>query len=359
MKWFALLLTGCAARATYVPLDQPLPPSPEQPELVETNVALLMERGRMPALTWSPRTDIPPVAIEPDELDKVPPEALWMAWVCSPRRMWGSELDLLVSNADGKVPLTVQIEADGAVHLSQGEAPPELVATRTDREAWMAEIARRHGLAGIVDGDVTWSNEELDAASRALELLDPREIALLEDLLLSRDHQSPRSPRELALYDPLTDPVTIHVYDGAFGAGSWSFVGDPGSPVPASVMTLVHEFGHVLSDAPVAASWRRYSDALEIHLGAAPEDRGFTRAHLRAAKRDMRQIGRRGPVIDDFARMRPGRLWPTSWSTDVFESFAEAFALYRTDPEALLRVAPEAHAWFERDGHLAWRGFGD
>ncbi len=352
------LAWGCAHhRPTYVPLDAPLPEVDGGDEAVRASVRWAMERGRVPRITWSPVAGVPPREVGAEDLDRLPPEAVWLTWVCSPRRMRGAELDLLVHTSGGPVPMTVQVGVDGAVHLYRGDAPPEPATARADREAWMREIARRNGLGGVVDGARAWSRDELDALSRALGLLDPRERLLLRGLVVSRDARSPRSPRELALYDPLVEPVAIHVYDAAFEAGRFSFVGPVDAPRPAPVMTLLHEFGHVLSDAPVAAASARWAAAVEALRAAPAEDRPAARAALREARRDVRQTGRRGPVIRDYARLRAGRAWPTAWSTDVFESFAEAFALYRTDPDALQRVAPDVWRWFAEDGHLAWRAF--
>lgn len=354
-----MLAAGCAARRErYVPLDLPLiEPGTSDTTWASTNLERLMVRGRVPRLTWSPAVGAPTRTVASDDLGSLPAEATWAAWVCSPRRMWGSELDVLLTLDDTPTPMTVTIDLDGGVHLTRGSALPATLATRSDREAWMVEIATRHGLGGVVDGDNAWTAEELDIVSVALDLLDPRERALLGGLVLSRDHVSPRSPRELALYDPLGDAVLIHVYDGAFEANGWSFVGDLDAPVHAAVMTLVHEFGHVISDAPLGVSWQAWSDAWLAHASAARRDRWTTRDALRQARRDRRQMGHRGPVIQEYARLRPGRLTPTTWSTDVFESFAEAFALHHTDPNALRRAAPEVHAWLEAGGHLAWRDF--
>jgi hypothetical protein len=38
--------------------------------------------------------------------------------------------------------------------------------------------------------------------------------------------------------------------------------------------------------------------------------------------------------------------------TGVGEFYAEAFSLFRADPEYLLRVAPKLHAWFDQGEHL-------
>lgn len=365
MTWARALLlvalVGCAARRpTYVPLDLPLPAQPPaSAEAVRANVRYAMERGRMPRLTWAPQADLPARSVSPSQLDRVPDEALWVAWVCSPRRMRGSELDVLLAAEDGPVALTVQVDLDGGVHLVRGlRATTPATELLTDRESALQAIAQRYGLAGVVDGQRAWTSEELDILTEALDLLDPPELALLDGLLLSRDAVSPRDARELALYDPIGEPAVIHAYDAAFAAGSWSFVGRPEAPRPAAVMTLVHEFGHVISDGPVSAAWSRFTQARWAHA-VATDDRSDTRSDLRYARADLRRVGRRGPVIDAFADLRPGRLWPTAWSTDVFESFAEAFALYKTDPDALLRVAPEAHAWFDGGGHLAWRTFAE
>ena len=34
------------------------------------------------------------------------------------------------------------------------------------------------------------------------------------------------------------------------------------------------------------------------------------------------------------------------------EAFAESFALFRLDPDALIRIDPKMYQWFEDEGHL-------
>ena len=58
------------------------------------------------------------------------------------------------------------------------------------------------------------------------------------------------------------------------------------------------------------------------------------------------------PIIAEWRALRPRRQWPTTWSTNAHESFAEGFALFKTDPDALERVSPEALQWFRSAGHL-------
>ena len=65
-----------------------------------------------------------------------------------------------------------------------------------------------------------------------------------------------------------------------------------------------------------------------------------------------------GPVLAAYDAALDGAPAPTEYGeSHIKESFAESFALFRADPEALERVLPRVHAWFQAGGHLrALRG---
>ena len=76
-------------------------------------------------------------------------------------------------------------------------------------------------------------------------------------------------------------------------------------------------------------------------------------AHFRLVRGAIRGDS---PVEDAYAQV-PGALpGPTQYGrTALAEGFAEAFALHRTDPESLRRIAPQVWGWFERGEHVQRR----
>ncbi|MCP4499155.1 MAG: hypothetical protein GY822_04200 [Deltaproteobacteria bacterium] len=66
---------------------------------------------------------------------------------------------------------------------------------------------------------------------------------------------------------------------------------------------------------------------------------------------DTRAGGR--PAEAAFASVVPLKKSPTSYGKNkTSESFAECFRMYKADPDALLRAAPEALKWFKAGHHV-------
>lgn len=212
------------------------------------------------------------------------------------------------------------------------------VATPLGREA----VTRRFGLSGVTDGDRRWSSTELSNLDEALARVESEALVALSGVTFVRMASSPRAPaRELAWFDPRTEPPRIDVYDLAFDAGSGT-VGPIEDLVEPSVVTLVHELAHALADWPLRQAWQRLQEA-------PPEE-------VRSRKADVKRLGGRGPVIEAWADVRDGP-GPTDYGRRrLHESFAEAYALHRLDPDALRAVMPEAAAWFDAGGHLRAAG---
>lgn len=61
----------------------------------------------------------------------------------------------------------------------------------------------------------------------------------------------------------------------------------------------------------------------------------------------------RGPVLAVYGELDGSTRGPTPYGrTDIAESFAESFALFKADPTALRRVNPEVYRWFAQGRHL-------
>ena len=60
-----------------------------------------------------------------------------------------------------------------------------------------------------------------------------------------------------------------------------------------------------------------------------------------------------GPIVQAYGEALDGADAPTRYGeASLTESFAEAFALFRADPQALERVAPGALRWFRAGRHV-------
>jgi hypothetical protein len=78
------------------------------------------------------------------------------------------------------------------------------------------------------------------------------------------------------------------------------------------------------------------------------------RGEARKRGGDAARERRRGALLEAFAALDGAGVGPTPYgASNMHESFADAFALYKLDPAALERFSPEMHAWFAAGGHLA------
>lgn len=68
---------------------------------------------------------------------------------------------------------------------------------------------------------------------------------------------------------------------------------------------------------------------------------------------EMERAPQRSRVLTAYASLPDVATGPTRYGrTAIGESFADAFALYHLDPEALRRASPSAHGFFADQGHL-------
>jgi hypothetical protein len=267
-----------------------------------------LQRGRLKAL----HVDGQPVPTE--ALPDVPWQALYAVFAVNQGWARSAELDLWVPDGEARWPVTVHFDPDRTATVWLGspmEAPRLPPAT--------ASVQGR-----LVDGDAVWTDEEARVVQAVFARLSDAEVQRLDGLTFRRQGVSHRAPgRELAWFDPTTEPPVIDVYDLAFAPSS-AFVGPVEEPLPAATLTIAHELAHALADWPLRRAF----------LGQAPP------------------VGRLGPVMEAWSDQRFGR-GPTRYGTkSPHEAFAEAFALYLLDRDALRRALPRAVAWFDEGGHL-------
>jgi hypothetical protein len=347
------MLGACALRRVshYEPVAFELEPvKPEFLEVLPTIIERDTESRRIES--WSVRDYAGTGELTPSSL---PDEVLYAMFSCS--RPWtaGAELDLLVDVGEGPRPVTLWWTVDRAVVVDWGDGPPRRAEPPWDGpvQRWVDALAEEYGLGGFSGS--AWTMEQVGDVASALELLSEEELGALAGIQFVREALSPRSPgRELAYFEPATEPPTLFFFDLAFANDELAFVGTVDEPVAAGAMTAMHEFGHVLADAPLRRAYTAYTEAYEAwHSGGDRDGRRTAREYYRL----YRALGRQGPVITAWEHLREGRLGPSSYGfRDPHESFAEAFALYHLDPEALERALPGAVAWFRSGAHLRAAG---
>jgi hypothetical protein len=262
------------------------------------------------------------------------------------------------------------------------------------------ELARRWGLGKMTADGAPFSDAMLAGLEAGLPLLTPGERARIGGVRFVAMPTDPRHAGRAAVYRGGVDgePGTVELYADVIGDGGQWFSGCARRPLPGSVQTVLHELGHALAEAPARVArarlaavrrgiearqraeehaWADYERAArDARPSAVDRDGGawFTEAlatwrrrlvaeHAAiAAAWDAYQAGVArvaadedgGPVVAAYARLAGALDGPTPYGrTNPEESFAEAFALWHTDPDAVALLWPDVARWFAAGGHLA------
>jgi hypothetical protein len=178
----------------------------------------------------------------------------------------------------------------------------------------------------------------------------------------------------LALYLRVGGRARIELYDEMLGQDDKAFCGSPEAPLPFSVYSIIHEIGHAIADAAPASAYRNFSRAVstfEQREDELSEKRPGPRegtyyvskeegreldekfGHAEFALDQVKRLGKYGPVLRAYRWARGTSRGPTPYGrVSLDESFAEAFAMFHTDPAALRRVDAKAYEWLGRSGHI-------
>ncbi|MFO0576905.1 MAG: hypothetical protein U1A78_23120 [Polyangia bacterium] len=268
---------------------------------------------RIEVVTPQERSLIHPADAARPNIDWLPLPVLIGAWHILEKRLRGLELDLLTHSETGEyVPVTAQYDLDESVRITMGKPLRSLTELAVPLSP--EQIHTVYGTGPIVNGTASWTPTELAALQQALAVLTPAERAKLADVRFVRNHRPTRtsglshSSKAWGAYYVDGSQKTISLFDVKIDHDESLFIGTPDKPLLASAACLLHEIGHGLASEPVLDSYR-----------AA---RGWMRG-------------------------------PTPYGAkSLAESFAESFSLFRADPDALVRVAPQVHEWFLAGNHL-------
>jgi hypothetical protein len=264
------------------------------------------------------------------------------------------------------------------------------------REALLHEFQ----LGGIEDGRATWDGTRLRALQAALLQLRPEERQVVAGLSFVM-HDVAVTP-DAGQYHG--EDRSIHIFESAFHEEE-AWIGSPRAPLPQAVGVLLHEIGHAFADYAQARA-RSSSDvlrqcrssplddpAVRIKVaeacGGVPIDLCVPTLEARTAagvetpyltpddmptlqrwcqehqsvlaatralypwERSLASWAEKDPVLDAYGTLPGAHEGPTAYgSTNLGESFAEAFALCHVDHAELHRVAPEIADWFDAGKHV-------
>lgn len=251
-----------------------------------------------------------------------------------------------------------------------------------------ASLASEFGVGDVRSGARRWSEAELGVLDGTLGALHRRELKSVQGVDFVRGG-APRRAFGAGLFSWDRRGRRITIYNRAFtehaGAPNW---------------TIAHEIGHAISAWDLVQEQRRSQQAIDaynrsvttyndrIHAynaaarrfnstqdgGAKKEaDRlhrevvvlqsrmGEARVEALDSKRRVRRVNQqfrtarpRDGVLADYRAALGRSRAPTRYGrTNLRESFAESFAMYRCEPDRLRRLLPKVYAWFEGGGHIA------
>lgn len=295
-------------------------------------------------------------------LQQLPTPELGALWAVLLLGRDGGEYDMRIHVAGkGATPVSVLIAADGSLRvLSSLGNPPPMPALQE------AQIRERYGLRKNFRGD--WSEDERRALAESLALLSSGELALLRTVRFERS-QRDLGQDKAARYELDGCPARITLYPAGAQFNRYLFVGDVDAPRNAVLFPLLHEIGHAVERTParralcaaesqLAAADRLKDEALRLRgqparYNALVERQEELILRHNELVREAEQLKDGGPVITAYLRALRGLPPPTDYGRESpQESFAESFALFHADPNALLRARPSVHRWFAAGGHL-------
>ena len=290
-----------------------------------------------------------------------------------------SEIDVRIRLADDRrVPVSLWRGDGDNLKIRIGPVGEKLARGHGD------DLQDRYGIGPLREAGATWSPRAREVLDLALDAVADRERKILAGIPFIRQ---PRGvdPAHGALYHQVNCAADIFFYDNALHADGDQFVGEPESPLPSSVRTLLHEVGHALHQRPSRAAmcklekeeaafnarvaeYNHRADTLNREQGkmSAKErqhetdwlktetkeiaaDRKSVEEHAKEAK----LMAKEGPVLESYLHALGDETPPTAYAeTSPAESFAESYSLYRTDPAALKRLLPAVFEYFERGEHL-------
>lgn len=259
----------------------------------------------------------------------------------------------------------------------------------------MEQLVKTYDLGTMsVENGARWEPAATAAVRGALEVLTPEERAFLANVRWVRRPRPTRAMSTTGLHAAtyIVDDADarIEVYDDTL-VPTTRFVGPLDRPSTPATAVILHEMGHAIADAPLralAADYERQRLAhdagrkqletdLAVHnqaidrfnktrnaaLGQSLERDGpriraeAQRLNERAAQLAVARAAMEGgqqvsPMARLFAEEVGGTATAYARHTPD-EAFAEAFALYHLDPDALERAQPGALAWFRAGRHVA------
>ncbi|MEQ1730354.1 MAG: hypothetical protein ABL982_18460, partial [Vicinamibacterales bacterium] len=158
------------------------------------------------------------------------------------RRLVGSEVDVLVPQADGALtPISVTWEPDGVVSFETGPS----LKSFTDETMTAEKIKGAFDVGEFLEVDAKWDAAGYSVVHQAMATLNKEELALVRGLHFRR---AKSEGIHRAKYERGDKTNWITVYDSTFAFSREMFTGAASAARSEALIPLIHELGHALAD---------------------------------------------------------------------------------------------------------------
>jgi hypothetical protein len=313
------------------------------------------------------------------DLNQLPRAGLIAYYIALKRRQRGSEADLILpASPRGHRPHFATVLHEPNDHLILIYDPQQQRSmTRRYLPPSQQPIA--------INGDRRWSETERSLLFSALARLHPKELDLIRDVSFVRHRIGQRGAHNAALHVSKGCRSHIRVFDSLFEAQPSIFTGPPEAPISTAEYGLLHEIGHAIANARYKSAScaldkeERVIETLRQRVNQATSkynqrverrDPSLRQADTDRLQKQVQDVARRietyntaraktkatrhmGPVLRRFEHQTARAAAVTRYAEQSLdERFAEAFALSRTDPDAVKRIAPKVLNFFVTMQHL-------
>lgn len=225
-------------------------------------------------------------------------------------------------------------------------------------------IRQQYHLYSIEDGSSKWKQKALNILADAFTYLSPKEQQYFTDVRFIRESVGEASQSGLYHFEVRNGVVeqSITIFDSAFHGMKHSFCGSITEPKSAAHVVIIHEMGHLIANRPIVEFELRYNQLVDSYNAKVS---AYNQHNTDQLEKEIQVLGkelelmqsnpvqRPGPIVEAFLTHRQFGEGPTEYgNTSVHEAFAESYALFKLDPEALQRIDPMVHQWFASGGYL-------
>ena len=328
----------------------------------------------------------------------LPYHVLYAAYLPLHLNLPGAELDLLVPNQAGEhIPITAFWDSSQQtidLQIGRSLVPGDQVLHS------LPASDETTPTVDFVDQRSQWEVQDRNLVYQALAMLPQPVLERIQGVPLYRESKATGdlTARVLgqktaftvvhAAYISDINGTKINLYDSALRP-STRFAGEPDSPKPASVMTLLHEIGHAFAYFEQRQRMEKYFTIQRQHealrtrfnnlLNTQPSNPCIEdiakeasecnrNAEKESLKKQLSELTEKMSALTKESRFSNSPSKPAQALLEVLgntfqaptvygsygpeETFAECFALYHVDPKALKRASPRAYQWFQSSKHL-------